>query len=524
MSDAEYGYDFCIFYTPKGVKCSVNPEFIGVLKQMQLGYFSVQELADKLDLPESTIRTMIKRMLQTELISSKRMAGDFRTVYYTNTSSIICTTFELDSDKPQIYSDVLDNLNADCFFTPICQLAMMDLYFEKYKIAMNPYFERVASYIAESFYKNSYKNLESLFSDIESLLNEKTYLSNKINIENNKIIYRMIADESDSSPYYAVLWGYIAFILRLIIKQTGKEHVVTSVNFEDKKSIEVIIEKYDETIKPYKILNLNGAIIQNNTPDTEMFSIYYSKDKPILITNELMISILDNLVDEPLPLSDLVHATNSPNATVYSNVNKLIDLELIKHVMPENSSKPMTFGITCTKVLGTKKKSNVEKDRVVLENISKEIVSGEKGMCDGFLEIISNSTQMLGFNTDHLLQTVGGWIYQSYRNDLKDTSIDDVIKNTAKMIESQEHKVKLLKVFPVTLEYSNITLPEYRRNIIKGLQKGYLEELFRDRGYDSNFTYTWTSDDTLQVEIMLKRESENRYRFTPPHIQVLNKD
>lgn len=417
---------FELYLTDKGLAVLTDDIRINVMDRLFSCDVALVDLSKDLDVPLSTLFSNMNKMVESGLISTYLIENDKRKVMYYRTSWKVLSSVPSDRKFKPIRSNLLTSMIGDS--AKFCKSVIMffDSSSEGIGLNLNPIFEKAGRILAghkkKEFVSESTDELMSKIAEfVEATgLMHMTYTDEKFPV----ITLKVAMDVTKSTRgLFSLGKGLVS---QAYSDSMGFYYsVVTDCSNSDSTQIKF-------TLKPmasshWNISDLRSVYENQNVADSlEYFEIFSTRHGLVYNSNSMQLRIIDELFVSPSTLSGLSKKLDLAQSTVFANLNRMVDAELITTMQTPTDNRSIYYITDCVRMIA--KKSAVEgaglKEIQVLEKAARD----PSELCKSMFEFIILECDSIGVDISNFAKDVGMMFARIVGGYTKEKNVENMIR------------------------------------------------------------------------------------------------
>jgi len=468
MTDVEYGDEYAVFITSKGIKFLTNDVSLKIMELLAHSGMTVTELSDILDQQKTSIQSNVKKLERWDFITSYVDDNDKRkTIYVPSSVKIIdplTTSFNIDPLEKEIMG--IMNKEGGQYKGIILLMVLESM---KLGLDFSPLMQRGGSLLAKYAEKNyNGMDTETLLKTIKKKFSDAKFPETTMSFEEGELHMEVRMDPESERSLVMISPVIIGYLIEAISSNTGIRYCIGHVE-KDNAAVRAKIVPYVGKIDDNTVMD---EMIKEDFCNGWPLSIYHVERNSILFGNDVQVKILDILSRSEMSLKGLSNTLNIPPVTIHTNINKLIESKVIKSDNAR-SSKYVRYSLHGEPVItATKSERNLRNE---MEILFKRYANDPTQYYKAMFRYVNHSFRLVGFDISNIIRHIGMNVANSIIHENPEISAMDYLKKTCEKDMGLGFKPSVETYIPLTikLERKGQTLSEFR------FIKPFYEGLFR---------------------------------------------
>lgn len=490
VTDVEYGNCYAIYLTDMGERFLTNPTSIKIMELLEYKAMTAVELSENLKIQKTTIQSNLKKLMRLCMITQYVATDDKRIRYYESKAILQFTPY-----LSKIFIKELETLDIMSIFNiDSTKISDKTVYFNKMRMFIletakkgvdaGPILIRGGRIVAFGN-RAHYQNLSKENAIIE--INEYLKLCD---IHQVHVTFQGESDICITCKHRTVnkcIWYYspmaaTGYTMEAISQTTGTRYCIKE-RYGDSENEYVILTKYSE----YEHKECMSSLTYLNEKAESMpMSVYWTGEKSVLVGNRTMLEILEALNEEPQTLKQLSSILKAPPVTIYSNLCKLVDENVLK-ADGEEGSKFSRYYLSSEKILCTRKRNCS-----ILKKVSTEYRE-ESFDPENFFKSIFNymmcATVYEGLDISRIIYHTGVSLANTYNYQYPKTSAMEFIDLVTSHNIGMKLKMELEEFIPLTFRIHAPTLTDEEIDFMTPFFYGLIKQSLKNITGDSYTIY-----------------------------------
>ncbi len=495
MTDVEYGDEYAVFITSKGIKFLTNDVSLQIMELLAHSGMTVTELSDILDQQKTSIQSNVKKLERWDFITSYIDDNDKRKTVYVPSSVKIMNPIRTPFNIGPLEKEIMGIMNKEGGqYKGIILLMVLESM--KLGLDFSPLMLRGGSLLAKYAEKN-YKGMdtETLLKTIKKNFSDAKFPDTTLSFDDDELHIEMKMDPESERSLMMISPVMIGYLIEAISANTGIRYCIGYVKVDD-NAVYAAITPYIGKIDNGTIID---EMIKEDFCNGWPLSIYHVEGNSVLFGNDVQVKILDILSRSEMSLKGLSNTLNIPPVTIHTNINKLIESRVIKSDNAR-SSKYVRYSLHGEPAItATKSEKNLRNE---MEILFRRYASDPTQYYKAMFRYVNHSFRLVGFDISNIIKHIGMNVANSIIEENPEISAMDYLKKTCEKDMGLGFKPSVETYIPLTirLDRKGQTLSEFRfiRPFYEGLFKFGLLRLTGD-DHNIRFPFTGRNDTSIKT-------------------------
>ena len=205
--------------------------------------------------------------------------------------------------------------------------------------------------------------------------------------------------------------------------------------------------------------------------DTNGFQLYLTEGGIVFVTDDVRMSILEELAEADKTLAELSRILNVPLSTLFSNLNKMVSQSLIASCPCSDDKRKIMYSLVSMKLIESiDPDSNVKESPFDLLN---KAVSDPGWFYRSIMMFINFSSFKIGLNIGPLMERAGRILANVMKDDLRSDKVEELIpKLKAYFVKANLPDITVFTFVPLTiilqLDFGTTSKPDNLYSMTRG--------------------------------------------------------